>query len=366
MRRFGIFSFGFALISFVHTTSYAQTFTRVVGTGDVPSGRTTPAVGSLGTQVYLFGGLLDDFASFTNTFYDDTYRFDTTTGAWTRLSPATSPPARTFAAAAGHEGRGVLAVFGGSVYDPTFQVFSVFDDLWVYAPGDNTWTEIVASNAGPDARSGASMWADGDKLYVFGGITQFFQFRNDLWSYDFGTNLWTLHSPDGAAGAPPGRHVASAGQTLKQGKLTLYGGEALDFTTFDFVILEDVWQYDVAAQQWIDATPAPAKDLPLHRNYGAAARIGQRLFIHGGDIPGGTTGCNAPFLQNVSNEIWSFHLVQKRWRRHDAAGAVRLKRSASAVVDGKMYIFSGWDFVCPGGVGPGQVFNTDVFVYDND
>ena len=43
-----------------------------------------------------------------------------------------------------------------------------------------------------------------------------------------------------------------------------------------------------------------------------------------------------------------------------------LKRTASAVVEGKMYVFSGWDFECTGGVGPGQLFNTDVFVFDND
>lgn len=368
MRRRFSYVGGLALATLLTSSASAQTWTKISGSGDVPSGRTTPAVGALGSHVYLFGGVHDDFATFQNVFFDDTYVFDTETNTWTRLYPPTQPPARTFAASAGHPGRGVLAVFGGSIFDATYQVFSVFDDLWIYDPAQGTWSEIVADNAGPDARSGASMWAHGDKLYVFGGITQFFQFHNDLWTYDFGTNLWTLLSPEGAAGAPPGRHVAASGKTLKQGKLTIYGGEALDFSTFEFAILEDVWQFDIATGQWTDATPAPSKDLPLHRNYGATALVGQRLYLHGGDIPGGSSGCGAPFPQNVSEEIWSYHLVQKRWRQHFPAGdpLVRLKRTAAAAVDGKMYIFSGWDFQCTGGAGPGQVFSTDVFVYDND
>lgn len=358
-----------AVAALLTTTANASSWERVAGSGDVPSGRTTPAVAELDGYVYLFGGVRDDFATFTNDFLDDLYRFDPQTEAWVELSPVgDSPPARTFAASSAHDDLGLMLVFGGSVFDPTFQTFQVFDDLWAYSPDTNTWTETVATNAGPSARSGAVMWVEDDLVYVFGGITQFFEFRNDLWSYDFETNTWTELIPQNAAGSPPGRHIIATGSESKQGKFTIYGGEALDFSTFQFVILEDVWRLDIDDLEWTDVTPAPSEDLPLHRNYGAANSIGQRLYFHGGDIPGGSSGCGAPFPQNVSDEIWSFHLEQHRWKQHHPSGdpAPRLKRTASAVVDEKMYVFSGWDFQCPGGVGPGQVFNTDVWVYDND
>lgn len=359
----------FVLTAMAATTVDASSWQRVTGAGDVPSGRTTPSVAAVDGYVYLFGGLRDDFAAFTNDFFNDLYRFDPQTQQWVELAPAgTLPPARTFASTAVHDDLGLMLVFGGSVFDPSFQTFQVFDDLWSYSPEANVWDQVVATNQGPSARSGAVMWFDDDEVYVFGGITQFFEFRNDLWSYDFETNTWTELIAQGAAGSPPGRHVMATGSETEHGQFTIYGGEALDFSTFEFVMLEDVWQLDIDTLQWTNATPTPAQDLTVHRNYGAAETVGDRLVFHGGDIPGGSTGCGAPFPQNVSDETWSYDLEEHSWLQEQPLGdpAPRLKRTAAAVVDEKMYVFGGWDFQCPNGTGPGQVFSTDVWVFDAD
>jgi hypothetical protein len=95
--------------------------------------------------------------------------------------------------------------------------------------------------------------------------------------------------------------------------------------------------------------------------------IGNHLVLHGGDVPGGEDGCGSPFPQNVADEIWRFHLGQHRWDRASPAGAplARIKRTGSAVIGDVLYVFSGWDFQCPGGVGPGQVWNLETWAYDN-
>ena len=176
-------------------------WTKLSTSGDIPSGRTTPAVAALGRSTYLSGGLRDDFATFENTFFDDLHRFDTKTNTWTELFPAGDrPAARTFAAPAPHRGHHLMLVFGGSVFDPTFTEFEVFGDPWTYSPDDNE---------GPVPRSGATIWVDDDRALVFRGITQFFELKNDLWAHDFSSNTWTHLIPDGAPGSPPGRHVAS-------------------------------------------------------------------------------------------------------------------------------------------------------------
>lgn len=345
------------------------TWTKLATAGVGPQNRSKPAVAAVGSAAYVFGGVEDDFATFTNTFFNDLHRFDTLTNTWTELSPAGPlPPARAFAAATSRPTAGEVVIYGGSFFDPTFTTFQVFGDLWVYSLADDGWNEVQPINAGPGPRNGATLWADGDRLYLFGGITPFFLFTNDLWEYDFVTNRWTELIPLFAPGSPPGRDEAYAGDHPKQGRLTIYGGESLDLQTFDFITLEDVWQLDLATLTWTEVTPGPAQDVPVHGNLGAASVIGNKLYVQGGDVPGGTAGCGAPFPQNATEELWQFHLVQHRWRQRlpDGDPLTRLKRHAGVTIDDKLYVFGGFDFDCPTGVGDGQIWNNDVYVFDPD
>jgi hypothetical protein len=85
--------------------------------------------------------------------------------------------------------------------------------------------------------------------------------------------------------------------------------------------------------------------------------------VQGGDTPGGSAGCGAPFEQNPTDEIWTFSLRRGVWSPITPRGdpSPRLKRHRGAEVFGVMYFFSGYDFVCPG---PGQVWNLDVYALD--
>lgn len=341
------------------------TWKRLSVTGVAPSERSAPSVTALGrTAITLFGGVHDSFATGQNTFYNDLYRlaFDpsTGTGSWTKVAvTGESPTARAFAGSAGDSY--AMFIFGGSQFSADGSQFTVFDDLWKF--GGRDWAKEEPVNAGPSGRSGPTVWIDGGKIYVYGGIDATFTTLNDLWSYDLGTKTWKQLVAAGDPGAPPARHLAQAGHTATNGTLTLYGGEGLDQTGFS--VLPDTWQYDIASGKWANVTPATGNIDPP-RNYGAAGLIGGSLYLQGGDIPGGSAGCGAPFEQNPTEELWKFDTVAKTWRKLAPAGdpLVKLKRTAGAVAGSSLVVTAGWDFQCAAdGTGPGQVWNKDTYIF---
>jgi hypothetical protein len=333
---------------------------RLPVSGQRPTERSAPATAAVGSSIYMFGGVRDDFATGQNAFHNDLRRFDTRSGVWQLLSPRGGLPAgRAFSAASALSGR--VFVFGGA----TFDAFSVtpFHDLWAYSPDRNTWTEIRPRTAPPEARAGHTMWVSGDRLYVFGGITATFTTLNDLWAYDLRANTWTELIPAGAAGSPPARHVAQAGATAVGGVFTIYGGETIG--EIGFVQLDDTWQFRESTRTWTRVTPAAGFDIAPPRNYGAAATVGGILYLHGGDLPGGSAGCGAPFPQNPTDELWRFDVRRQKWAGLHPGGdpVPRLKRHAAVAVGGTVFVFVGWDFQCVGGTGPGQVWNLNTYAF---
>ncbi|GAA6616178.1 Kelch repeat-containing protein [Scytonema sp. NUACC26] len=342
----------------------ANTWTRRVTSGERPKERSTPAVATLHKSIYLFGGVKDDFSNFQNTFYNDLYRFNTSNDTWNLLTPqGILPPPRAFAASVGVEHRGLIFLFGGANYSPTFSNFITYDDLWVYNVAANTWKQLHPVNSRPVGRSRPNLWVVGDRLYLFGGFTASSTTLNDLWVYDIRTNTWTEIIPNGTL--PPARHEAQAGDRVQKGKLTVYGGETID-STGNFQTLNDTWEFDLRTNTWKEVTPIDALNITPARNYGSATVINNNLFLHGGDLPGGETGCGSPFPQNPTEELWRFDLVKRIWTQVQPDGdpLVRLKRTNAAKVGNRMYIFGGYDFQCSNQTGLGQIWNLDVYSYE--
>jgi N-acetylneuraminic acid mutarotase len=316
-------------------------------------------VGALGKQVYLFSGVFDSLVAGSDTFYNDLYRFDTKSDRWTRLSPpGPVPPARAYAASASHPDSNRFFVFGGAFYSqPDFSDFTVFDDLWAYSARGNAWTQIHASNAGPGGRSRPAAWMVGNQLYLFGGINAYFATMNDLWVYDLDSNTWSELIPDGAAGSPPSRHEAMSGARVQGDKLVIYGGETLG--EFGFETLVDTWEYSLADNTWENVTPAAPFNVDPPRNLAGAGMLRGRLYLHGGDMPGGTQCCGSPFPQNVSNDLWKFECG--KWLEVTCGGetAPYLKRHRGVEVGDELFLFSGYDFTDPAG----QVWNQTVYSF---
>jgi N-acetylneuraminic acid mutarotase len=313
----------------------------------------------------VFGGSRDDVVNGDVTIYDDLHRFDTAARRWTVLTPnSASPPPRVFAASVAHRPSRRMLVFGGAFFGPFFSDFSAYGDLWAYDVDDNAWTELHPANAGPSPRSRPTAWMVDNQMFVFGGVTSFFQVLDDLWVYDLRTNAWTELIPLGAAGSPPPRHEAAADTEAHRGRLVLYGGEAID-EAFQFTVLGDTWEYSLSSGRWRDVTPPPPDNVAPPRNYGTAALIGDSMYLQGGDTPGGDD-CGAVFPQNPNRELWRFDLRDRVWEQQfpDGSPLVRLKRTNSARVGDAMYVFAGFDFVCEDPVTPRQIWNLDVYRFE--
>lgn len=332
--------------------------------GAVPSGRSAPAVAAHGRAIYVFGGSHDDVVTGEVTLYDDFHYFDTRQRRWREVEREGDwPSARAFAPMVNDAAAGRLVMYGGATFGDFFSDFMALDDLWTFDAGDDVWSLVHPEGDGPGGRSGATLWIDEGRLYLFGGIDSSYRTYNDVWAFDFTSNVWSLVSADGRVDAPPPRHEAYSGGIVRDGEVTLYGGESVT-EDFNFVTLPDTWQYDVATNTWTEVTPAPQYDISPPRNLGAAAFVDGSLFIHGGDVPGGEL-CGAVFAQNPTDELWRFDLNAERWERQTPRGApvARLKRSRGAAIGGVMYILGGYDFTCTDGVGV-QAWNADVFAYD--
>jgi len=216
-----------------------------------------------GDIAYLFGGRDG------STVYDDTWAYDLAIDTWTKLAPASSPPARFGHEAAWVDGVG-LVVFAGQAGS------AFFNDLWAYDTERNEWTELPASGAIPTARYGtcADVGPDG-RLWITHGFTSEGTRFSDTRAYDFAIGTWTDETP--AGGARPVVRCLHGCWWTDAGELTLYAGQTTGVTALD-----DRWTLRDGTWTRIEASLPPA------RNLYARARHDGGTLVFGGQALDGT------------------------------------------------------------------------------
>jgi hypothetical protein len=209
--------------------------------------------GGQGHAAYPLGGLLNDLWRFTPGQYDINIGADYMgsyiyTGTWTNLSgyatanvpgvyTGTTFPGARWGAAYCTDANGTVWMFGGQGYDSNGAI-GLLNDLWKYSGGQWTWLGPANSNVGqndgvygtlgttgsgnyPGGRQTAVLWADNNgNLWLFGGLgldsagtqnpgsagslpdgsTPEGALLNDLWEYNIATQQWTWMSGGGATG----------------------------------------------------------------------------------------------------------------------------------------------------------------------
>jgi hypothetical protein len=105
------------------------------------------------------------------------------TASWVQLSPASSPPARSYVAMTYDPASGKIIMFGG--FDGT----GYLNDTWTF--DGVTWTQVAVSHS-PPVRAAAQMAYDSitRKVVLFGGYNGT-NYLGDTWLWDGTTSRWT-------------------------------------------------------------------------------------------------------------------------------------------------------------------------------
>ena len=221
--------------------------------------------------------------------------------AWTPLSPAESPSARTAHSLVYHEGLQRTALFGGCD-----DASRCFDELWLFDGSD--WT--LQQSGGPAPRFGHAMVYDpvGDRLVLFGGGDTNNQLFGDTWEWKAGS--WKQL----AAGGPSPRWNHAMAYDPVRYRVVLFGGNDLT-TSYD-----DTWEWD--GVQWSRVNPQ--SKVPFHRMGHAMAwdgNSGEVLLIGG-------FGFGVSSI--ITSDTWSWDGRRWAWR---SFGAIVPTYAASAAWD---------------------------------
>ena len=192
---------------------------------------------SASNQIVLFGGHAEEGRS------DETWVYDLAGNTWTRLLPATSPPATDVAGQMAYNaGSGKIVLFTGY-------------ETWTYDHASVTWSKAMPASQPTYRRTYGALVEnpiDG-RIVLFGGDSgihgdaftapPFLLHYNDTWLYDVGRDEWTEMHPAQNPGDRAGHAMVYHSPT---GKMILFGGE-LGFCPY---LNDEMWSYDLAASSW--------------------------------------------------------------------------------------------------------------------
>jgi hypothetical protein len=265
-------------------------------------------------RVVLFGGWAGPF-----THRQDVWEWDGASGTWTDRTPAgVKPSARIYSAMAYDAARGRVVLFGG--HDGSRR-----DDTWEWNGNTGTWTELTPDGSRPSARNLHAMAYDAarGRVVLFGG-SESSGYRQDTWEWDGAARTWTDVTP---AGANPSARIAPAmAYDAAQGRVVLFGGN-------DGSYRQDTWEWDGAAGIWTEVTPAGSKP---------TARVGHAMAY---DAARGKTVIFGGHDGLPTQDVWEWDGASGAWTNRTPAGVRPPARNSHAMAydaaRGKVMLFGG-------------------------
>jgi N-acetylneuraminic acid mutarotase len=155
-----------------------------------------------------------------------------------------------------------VLVFGGMS-----EGWSAKNDLWEYSLEKKEWSEIQTDVKPPNLKDHTAVYHEG-KMFVFGG-KKGNSFTNALWIFDTKTKKWEEKPNDATFPPARGGHIA----VVYRGKMFIHGGDAGQTT------LDCLWSYDIASNKW---SKVEQKNAPSARLYHTATVIDKKMIITGG------------------------------------------------------------------------------------
>ena len=197
---------------------------------------------------------------------------------------------------------GTFGYAAGGLDASTFAPTDAFNR---YDPLLDTWTPLAnLPTAVGDARSVYA--ANTNSIYVFGGITDFFNGTvTDLVQiYDVAAGTWTTGTP-----MPAERFFPATVYYNPNGKIYVAGG--IDGTFFE---TNTTWEYDPVADTW-NTSLAP---IPVAMGGSAVSLVGQNMYLQGSFGDTGATDLN--YRYDIVADSWTQMAPMPR-AKYEAVGA---------------------------------------------
>lgn len=284
-------------------------------------------------NLWLFGGWGYDSTG-TLGYLNDLWIYDVATNQWTwkggsnlanqfsvfgapGQSSASYIPGSRYSAMSWVDASGNFWLFGGAgnYVNTSLETNVALNDLWMYSPSSGAWTwyggELQATYGTlghpapgnwPGERTAGATWVDANgTLWLYGGYgadgLENIGVLGDLWSLNPANQQWTwVSGPSfsnatgdygvlGVAAASnyaPNRMYTNVWQD-KSGNFWIFGGGAVN-TANEEILLNDVWEYTPAANQWTWVAGTPLADVSQHAANGVYGTLGTP---DAANIPGG-------------------------------------------------------------------------------
>jgi N-acetylneuraminic acid mutarotase len=196
----------------------------------------------------------------------------------------------------------------------------------------NTSAQWLSRAAFPGtACSKSTSFTTGNKIYVMGGVTNASVVLNDFWEYDIAANSWQ-QKPNFPG---PERYGAAAFVINGKGYIATGGN--------DNGYLDDLWEYNPTNGVWTQRTGLPAGS-PQHENQRVEAYafpINGKGYLGGGS--GFVFGANQTF--NIAfYDLWEYNQVSDTWnQKSDIPDFTGRFMSIGVACNGKGYVGLGCD-----------------------
>ncbi|PNH10944.1 Acyl-CoA-binding domain-containing protein 4 [Tetrabaena socialis] len=203
-----------------------------------------------GSVVYMFGGQ-------GKRLYNDLYKLDPATGAFSEVEAAGKPPSPRRGHSLVWDGRDYLVCFGGvnqTSTDAQLSVFSLSRGAWfvpqAFGPAPCARTQHTAQLLSPGI------------ILIFGGCNSGGTFFNDCAVLDTATFSWTKPAVLNTPPAPRYHHCCA----VVNGRALIHGGINSKQTFEGVVVLETKWMADISnvAEELMRMTTLDAGAAPAH------------------------------------------------------------------------------------------------------
>lgn len=212
------------------------------------------------------------------------------------------------------KGKQEVYIFGGEYFDGVESI--VVDHLLKWSSSSNTskkgdeWQQIImpSSVSSPPARCAHSTVFYNGSLYVFGGelaTSDYYHHYKDLWQFDIKKQRWSELKPNRTGSVPSSRSGHSS--IVWKHYMIVFGGfyEAARDTPRWF---NDVFAFDLKAQQWLDIPHSKLGARPEPRSACNIALVNDSVMLHGGFSKLSSAATITGKETKVHTDTWILHL----------------------------------------------------------